>query len=196
MRVPCAKTIEELRVAVEAFEGCPLKAHATQTVFADGMANAPIMCMGEAPGAAEDIQGKPFVGRSGQLLDKLMAEAGLSRTKNIYITNATFWRPPENRNPTKKELATTRHLMEQHIALFNPKILVPIGNVAMQYVLGTKQGITTLHGTWQRYQNTYMAKPVDVFPLFHPAYLLRNPPAIPTMQADLQALYEGLQARY
>lgn len=184
-----------LRKEVKAFEGCPLKANATQTVFADGNSNAPIMCMGEAPGAEEDIAGKPFVGRSGQLLDKLMAEVCLTRAENLYITNATFWRPPENRNPTKKELATTRHLMEQHIALFNPKILVLIGNVAMQYVLGTKQGMMNMHGTWQSYQNDYMAKPVDVFPLFHPAYLLRNPPAIPTMQADLKVLHAGLEAR-
>ena len=132
--------LNELRTAVEAFEGCPLKENATNTVFSDGNPDARVMLIGEAPGRDEDLQGKPFVGRSGQLLDKIFAEIGLFRYEdggNIYISNMAFWRPPENRTPTPEELEACRPFVEKHIALVKPDILIFAGATPATFLLNT-----------------------------------------------------------
>ncbi|MBN07927.1 MAG: uracil-DNA glycosylase [Rhodospirillaceae bacterium] len=169
----CA-SIAHLEEAVRAFDGCPLKQTATNTVFADGSPDAKIMFIGEAPGADEDRQGRPFVGMSGQLLNKMAASIGLNRT-NFYITNIVFWRPPGNRNPSTGEIAVCLPFVERHIELVGPDILVPLGGPAAKTLLGVQQGITRLRGKWLSYQTSNMAAPIDVLPFFHPAYLLRSP---------------------
>ena len=132
------------------------------------------MFIGEAPGADEDRQGRPFVGMSGQLLNKMAASIGLNRT-NFYITNIVFWRPPGNRNPSTGEIAVCLPFVERHIELVGPDILVPLGGPAAKTLLGVQQGITRLRGKWLSYQTSNMAAPIDVLPFFHPAYLLRSP---------------------
>lgn len=179
-------TLAQLRAAVEAYQGCPLKQTALNTVFADGNPNAPFMLIGEAPGAAEDEQGKPFVGRSGQLLDKLLAEVGVSRQTNAYITNTVFWRPPDNRPPTPEETALCRPFLQRHIALVQPKIILLVGATAVKTVLQTKVGLGKLRRQWHMLENPYLSQPILTLPVFHPAYLLRNPPATPDAQADLR----------
>ena len=169
----CA-SIADLEEAVRAFDGCPLKQTATNTVFADGNPDAKIMFIGEAPGADEDRQGRPFVGMSGQLLNKMAASIGLNRT-NFYVTNIVFWRPPGNRNPSTSEIAVCLPFVERHIELVGPDILVPLGGPAAKTLLGVQQGITRLRGKWLSYQTSNMAAPIDVLPFFHPAYLLRSP---------------------
>ncbi len=168
-------TLAELRAAVEAFDGCDLKKTATNTVFADGNPDSEVMVIGEAPGANEDAEGIPFCGMSGQLLDKMLSYAGLIRAKNFYITNNLFWRPPGNRRPTPDELAMCSPFVEKHIALFNPKLMILAGSTATSSLLNAKQGITSLRGKFQSYQNRYMTAPAPVMVLFHPSYLLRQP---------------------
>ncbi len=170
-----ASTITELRAAVEAFDGCALKKMATNTVFADGTENAPIMFIGEAPGADEDRQGIPFCGTSGQLLDKMLAAIGLSRAENAYISNTVFWRPPGNRNPTEEELMICRPFVEKHIALAKPKLLVMVGGIAMKSLLNETQGITRMRGHEHRYHHDQMDAAIPAYALFHPSYLLRQP---------------------
>lgn len=162
----CA-SLEELRQAVEGFDGCALKATATNTVFGDGFEAADIMFVGEAPGEDEDRQGKPFVGVSGQMLDRMVSFIGLTR-ENFYITNTLYWRPPGNRTPTDAEVATCLPFLERHIELVAPKILVPVGGRSAKTLLDTPTGITKLRGRWTEY------KGIPCLPMLHPAYLLRN----------------------
>ena len=175
-----ATTLEELKAAVAAFEECPLKKTATNTVFADGNPAARIMFVGEAPGADEDRQGKPFVGVSGQLLDRMLAAIGLDRhaedpANAFYITNIVFWRPPGNRNPTTNEIAACLPFLERHIELVQPDILVALGGPSAKTLLGRAEGITRLRGAWHPYSAPRLAAPIDAMALFHPAYLLRSP---------------------
>ncbi|MCP4923850.1 MAG: uracil-DNA glycosylase [bacterium] len=170
-----AKTLEDLRQAVFDFEGCALKKTATNTVFADGAVDAPVMVIGEAPGADEDRLGKPFVGMSGQLLDKMLSTIGYTREKNLYITNMLPWRPPGNRPPTTQELAMCLPFVEKHIALIQPKCLILVGGTSAKTLLNTKSGIIRLRGLWTDYQNQFMDKAVQTLPIYHPAYLLRSP---------------------
>lgn len=170
-----AKTLEELHKNLLAFEGCSLKKTAMNTVFSDGVPTADVMLVGEAPGADEDIQGKPFVGASGKLLDQIFAAIGLTRKTNIYISNVIPWRPPGNRTPTPEEVALCRPFLEKHIALVRPKILVLVGNTSLKAVLQTPEGITRLQGTWVEWQNPQMEAPVLTLPIYHPAFLLRSP---------------------
>jgi DNA polymerase len=181
-------SLAELKAAVEAYEGCPLKPYATRAVFGDGNPFADIMLIGEAPGAQEDIQGKPFVGRSGKLLDQMLEAIGLNRAESVYITNVTFWRPPDNRNPTPAELESCRPFVNKHIALVKPKILVLVGGVPTKHMLQTPTGIMKLRGQWQQLQVPGVKEPIPTLPVFHPAYLLRNPPAKREAWADMQAL--------
>ncbi|MDA0657132.1 MAG: uracil-DNA glycosylase [Proteobacteria bacterium] len=169
-----ATSIEELRAAVDGFEDCGLKRTATNTVFADGNPAAHVMLIGEAPGAQEDRQGLPFVGPSGQLLDLMLASIGLKR-EEVYITNIVFWRPPGNRNPTTAEIAACMPFVERHIELVTPKIIVPLGGPAAKTLLGRADGITKLRGQWSTYGTPKLAAPIDIIPLYHPAYLLRSP---------------------
>ncbi len=168
-------SIDQLKKAVEAFNGCPLKTTATNTVFADGNPEAKIMFIGEAPGADEDREGVPFVGVSGQLLDKMLASIGLDRKENAYISNIVFWRPPGNRNPTSTEIAACLPFVERHIELVDPEVLILLGGPAAKTMLGRSEGITKLRSKWFEYESPKMSRPIPARALFHPAYLLRSP---------------------
>jgi uracil-DNA glycosylase family 4 len=189
-----ATSVAELRAAVENFDGCGLKKFASRTVFADGNSEARIMFVGEAPGADEDRQGLPFVGVSGQLLDRMLGSIGLARATNAYITNIVFWRPPGNRAPTDEEIATCLPFVRRHIELVDPQVLVLVGGMSAKTLLGTATGITRLRGQWHEYESPGMSRPVPVMPLFHPAYLLRSPDQKRFAWRDLIAIKQKLAA--
>ena len=167
-----ATTLEELRALLADFEGCALRATATQLVFADGNPQSRVMFVGEAPGYDEDIVGRPFVGRSGKLLDRMMAAIGLDRTSS-YIANVVPWRPPGNRTPTPQETAICLPFIRRQIELANPDILVCLGGPAMQTLLGIKDGITRSRGRWFPYDTGQ--REIRALATFHPAFLLRSP---------------------
>ncbi len=168
-----AQTLDELRAAMQAFDGCPLSTTATQLVFADGNPESGLMFVGEAPGAEEDRMGKPFVGASGMFLDRMLASIGLDRTQ-FLITNLIPWRPPGNRNPTDSEVLLCLPFLLRHIALVRPKRLVLMGGLAAQSVLASKTGITRLRGKWVEVNIPGLDGPIPALPMLHPAYLLRN----------------------
>ncbi|MCG8546361.1 MAG: uracil-DNA glycosylase, partial [Alphaproteobacteria bacterium] len=174
-----AQTLEELRERLDAFEGCALKFTATNTVFCDGNPDAHVMFIGEAPGVDEDRQGKPFVGASGQLLDRMLAPIGLSReghgAAGAYISNILFWRPPGNRSPTTSEIAACLPFIKRHIELVDPKILVFLGGTAAKTMLDRPEGIMRLRGKWYDVWLTGLDKSVPAIAMFHPAFLLRQP---------------------
>lgn len=187
-----ASTLPALREALAAFDLCELKKGARNTVFADGNPAARVLILGEAPGRDEDMEGRPFVGRAGQLLDRMFAAIGLARTAPdpkgaLYITNVMPWRPPGNRDPEPAEVAMMRPFVERHIALMNPQVVVVMGNTPL-YALTGQKGIMRARGTW----TTALGKPV--LPMVHPAYLLRNPIAKREAWADLLALQARLRA--
>lgn len=167
-----APTLEALRAILEGFDGCPLKHTATRLVFSDGNPQARLMFVGEAPGRDEDIEGKPFVGRSGKLLDRMMAAIGLDRT-GAYIANVVPWRPPGNRTPTPQETAICLPFIRRQIELANPDVLVCLGGPSAQTLLGIKDGITKARGRWVEYGTG--ARTIPAIATFHPAYLLRTP---------------------
>ncbi|HSE78844.1 MAG TPA: uracil-DNA glycosylase [Alphaproteobacteria bacterium] len=169
-----ARTLAELESTLAAFNGCALKATATRLVFADGNPKARIMLVGEAPGADEDRQGKPFVGVSGQLLDRMLSWIGLDRS-TAYISNILPWRPPGNRAPTPAEIAICLPFIERHIELVDPAILVLLGGTAAKTLLGTAEGINRLRGRWIDYSSQGLPRPLPALATFHPAYLLRQP---------------------
>jgi len=190
-----AQSIEELRDEIKHFEGCALKQTAMNLVFADGNPNAKIMFVGEAPGEDEDRQGTPFVGVSGKLLDRMLAQIGLDRT-SIYISNILYWRPPGNRSPTDAEIAACLPFAERLIDLVQPKILVMLGGVAAKSLLRTKEGITRLRGRWIDYTphlGRTDAHPIRCMPFYHPAYLLRQPASKRQAWSDLLALKQALE---
>lgn len=180
-----AQNLEELRQAVAAFEGIGIKKHATHLVFADGNPAARIMVLGEAPGADEDRIGKPFVGVSGQLMDRMFAAIGLSRKsenplESIYISNILNWRPPGNRTPAPAEIDLSLPFIERHIALIKPELLVLMGGVAAKALLNTSDGITKLRGNWLIYNSISLSGAAGVvgvpcLPTYHPSFLLRTP---------------------
>ena len=170
-----AQTLAELEAAVRGFDGCPLKVTATHTVFCDGHADAEVMVVGEAPGSEEDRQGKPFVGPAGQLLDKMLAAIGLSRADSVYIANVLPWRPPGNRQPNHSEVAVCLPFIERHIALKAPKLLILAGGTSAKTLLGTADGIMRLRGRWVDYAAPGLPAPVPAMPIYHPAFLLRQP---------------------
>lgn len=170
-----ANTLDELYKALLSFEGCSLKGTAIHTVFSDGVSTSKIMFVGEAPGADEDRLGKPFVGQSGQLLDKFLEAAGFSRSKNVYITNTIPWRPPGNRQPTPEENYICMPFLERHIELIQPKMIVMLGATALKTLHNPKEGIVTLRGKWMPYTTSHKGFTVDTMPIFHPAFLLRSP---------------------
>ncbi len=188
-----ADSIDALRAALDAFDACPLKRTAMNTVFADGNPEADVMFVGEAPGADEDRQGLPFVGVSGQLLDRMIGAIGLDRS-TAYITNILPWRPPGNRNPTTAEIAMCLPFVERHIELAHPKVLVLVGGTSAKTLLGRSEGITRLRGQWQRYSSPGLPAPIDALALFHPAYLLRTPGQKRAAWRDLLALREKLDS--
>ena len=181
-----------LQAAIEGFEGCALKRGARTTVFADGNPNARVMIVGEAPGRDEDIAGKPFIGRSGQLLDKMLAAIGLDRmaedpAQAVYITNVLPWRPPQNRDPLAAEKTVMKPFLLRHIALVNPQILLMVGNLSNQTLLETEQGVTRLRGRWHEVAG------IAALSIFHPAYLLRSPIKKREAWADLLMLKTKLE---
>lgn len=187
-----ATTIAELEEAVRAFEGCALKRTAKNTVFADGVAGAPVMIVGEAPGADEDRLGKPFVGVSGQLMDRMFSAIGMSRERDLYITNILFWRPPGNRTPTLSEQAICLAFTRRHIELAKPKLVVLAGGTAVKAVLNTTEGITRLRGKWTMLTLDDGSE-VPTLPTFHPAYLLRTPASKRQSWADLLSVDKRLK---
>jgi len=187
-----ATTLKALQAALAAYPHCDLRLGARNLVFSDGNPAARIMVIGEAPGRDEDLQGKPFVGRAGQLLDRMFAAIGLSRhaarpEDALYIGNIMPWRPPQNRDPSPEEIAMMRPFMARHVALANPDLLVLMGNISCEAGLG-KRGITRLRGTWSE----AWGKPA--LPMFYPAYLLRTPAAKREAWADLLALKARLRS--
>ncbi|HWB51831.1 MAG TPA: uracil-DNA glycosylase [Stellaceae bacterium] len=188
-----AESIEALAGLVANFDACPLKRTATNTVFADGNPAAPVMIIGEAPGADEDRLGKPFVGRAGQLLDRMLAAIGLDRS-GVQITNVIYWRPPGNRKPTPQEIAACLPFVFRHIALSRPKMLVLAGGTAASSLLGTAEGITRLRGRWFDLTVPGLDAPLATLPMFHPAFLLRSPERKREAWRDLLALKAKLAA--
>lgn len=187
-----AVTLADLQSAMAQFDGCTLKTTAKNMVFSDGQPAAKIMLIGEAPGQDEDRQGKPFVGRSGQLLDAMLGAVGVSRDENLYIANVVPWRPPGNRTPTADEIAVCEPFIRRHIALMKPDLLLLVGNISNKTLLGTQTGITKLRGQWQSYEADSLAVPT--LPLLHPAYVLRRPETKAACWADLCDLKTKLPA--
>jgi DNA polymerase len=186
-----AATLDELKVAMAGFEGCPLKATAKNLVFADGNPAGKVMVVGEAPGADEDRAGLPFVGRSGQLLDRMLAAIGLTRQEHVYIANTVPWRPPGNRTPTPQEVAICLPFIQRQIELVDPDILVCIGAPSAQALLGVS-GILASRGRWREYDTgTRMIRAIATL---HPAYLLRQPLQKRLAWRDLRALKAALDA--
>ncbi|NMA98550.1 MAG: uracil-DNA glycosylase [Phyllobacteriaceae bacterium] len=177
-----AQTLDDLKGLLESYNGCGLKFRATQLVFADGNPEAKIMLIGEAPGAEEDRIGKPFVGRSGHLLDKMLAAIGLSR-ESVYIVNTVPWRPPGNRAPTPEEMELCLPFLNRQVELVAPKLVLTLGGPAMQTVFQTTNGIIKMRGKWQ--DVTIGSHEVAALPTLHPAYLLRNPAAKQQAWRDL-----------
>ncbi|MEO0487071.1 MAG: uracil-DNA glycosylase [Pseudomonadota bacterium] len=186
-RAAAAGTLEALAQAQSAYTHCELKKGARNFVFADGVPGAPVMIIGEAPGRDEDREGRPFVGRAGQLLDKMLAAIGMSRQRDVYITNVLPWRPPQNRDPKADEIAMMLPFVRRHIALAQPKVLIAMGNHSCQALL-SKKGITRLRGHWHALDDR------PVLPMLHPAYLLRQPSAKRHAWEDLLSLQAKLKA--
>ena len=194
-----ADTLEALRTAIEGFHGCPLRNTARNTVFSRGNPAAKVMIIGEAPGRDEDMEGQPFVGPAGHLLDRIFASIGLAPDQ-LYITNVINWRPPGNRSPTQDEIATCLPFIERHIALIKPDILVLAGGIAAQSLLGASESITKLRGQWADYALRDAAgeptgTTIPALPTFHPAYLLRRPTEKRFVWQDMLALDTKLRAR-
>ncbi|PCJ29702.1 MAG: uracil-DNA glycosylase [Rickettsiales bacterium] len=188
-----AENLAQLKEYVENFEGCALKKFAANTVFADGVQDAKILLIGEAPGATEDEQGIPFCGESGKLLDKMLASIGICRTKNAYITNTIFWRPPANRRPTTEEIDICKPFVEKHIALMKPKLIILVGGTATASLLGKSEGISHIRKNSYSYTNQYISDPIHTTALFHPAYLLRQPMQKKTTWYDLLKIKDLLK---
>lgn len=169
-----AQNLDELRACLASFEGCALKHTATNLVFGDGNPNSKIMLVGEAPGADEDRLGLPFVGLSGQLLDKMFRCIGLDRTQ-LYVSNIISWRPPGNRPPTTSETAACLPFIQRHIEIVNPEYLIMVGGTSVKTLMDTKEGIMKLRGKWIDYTSSGLKKPIKAMAIFHPAYLLRSP---------------------
>jgi uracil-DNA glycosylase len=186
-----APTLEVLRDLLEKFDGCALKSTATRLVFADGNPRARVMFVGEAPGREEDIEGLPFVGRSGKLLDRMIAAIGLDRSK-VYIANVIPWRPPGNRTPTPQETQICLPFIQRQIELVDPDVLVTLGNPSTQTLLGTREGIMRTRGKWFDYDTGRRA--IRALATFHPAYLLRSPSYKRLSWQDLRAIAKALAA--
>jgi uracil-DNA glycosylase family 4 len=184
-----APTLEALRALLDTFDGCSLRNTATRLVFADGNPQARVMFVGEAPGRDEDIEGLPFVGRSGKLLDRMIAAIGLDRS-SAYIANVIPWRPPGNRTPTPQETQICLPFIQRQIELVNPDVLVTLGNPSTQALLGTREGIMRTRGKWLDYDTG--TRTIRAMATFHPAYLLRSPSYKRMSWQDLRAIAKAL----
>jgi uracil-DNA glycosylase family 4 len=185
-----APSLEVLRALLEKFDGCALKHTATRLVFADGNPQARVMFVGEAPGRDEDIEGLPFVGRSGKLLDRMIAAIGLDRSK-AYIANVIPWRPPGNRTPTPQETQICLPFIQRQIELVNPDVLVTLGNPSTQTLLSTREGIMRTRGKWFDYDTG--TRTIRAIATFHPAYLLRSPSYKRMSWLDLRSIAKALE---
>jgi uracil-DNA glycosylase family 4 len=187
-----AQDLPALAAAIAAFEGCPLRYEgaARQSVFARGVPDAPLMVIGEGPGAEEDLKGQPFVGRAGQLLDRMLAAAGLS--ERVFITNTVFWRPPGNRTPTPAEQQVCLPFLERAIALVRPRMLLLTGGASAKAMLNKDDGILALRGRWFEWRSSDGQLELPAMPTLHPAFLLRQPAAKKRAWADLLTLSERL----
>jgi uracil-DNA glycosylase len=183
-----AQTLADLAAEQKAFDGLGLKKSAISFVFGEGNPESRIMLIGEGPGADEDKQGRPFVGRSGQLLDRMLAAIGLMDRTAYYITNVTPWRPPGNRTPTDTEIALLRPFLTRHIELVNPAVIVTLGGLATKALMNKSEGITRLRGKFLKLKLGEAAEGIPLLPMFHPAALLRNPAQKRQSWADLLAL--------
>ncbi|WP_420131596.1 uracil-DNA glycosylase [Rhodopseudomonas sp.] len=186
-----APTLDALRALMEQFEGCALRSTATRLVFADGNPQARLMLVGEAPGRDEDIEGRPFVGRSGKLLDLMLAAIGLDRSK-VYIANVIPWRPPGNRTPTPQEIQICLPFIQRQVELVNPDIVMTLGNPATQTLLQTREGIMKSRGRWTDYNTG--TRTIRAIATFHPAYLLRSPAYKRMTWMDLRAVAQALDS--
>ncbi len=186
------QSVEEIEAALRTFDGCALRETALHLCFADGNPAAELMLIGEAPGAEEDRQGKPFVGPSGQLLDRMLACIGLDRTR-VYITNSIYWRPPGNRTPTASEIAACQPFLERQIELIRPKLILFVGGIAARGLLGVKEGVTKLRGRRLLYRLAD-GSTLPALVMFHPAYLLRQPAHKRLAWRDLLTIQELLNA--
>jgi DNA polymerase len=184
-------TLTELEALVAGFEGCSLRRTAKSLCFARGSASARIMLIGEAPGRDEDLQGKPFVGRAGQLLDRMLAAIGLAE-EHVYITNTVYWRPPGNRTPTPEEIEACAPFLARQIELLSPSVLVLLGGAAAKTILGVSEGIMRLRGKWLTYPSA--GRDLPALATLHPAYLLRNPAAKRYAWRDLLLLKAALDS--
>jgi uracil-DNA glycosylase len=191
-RAASAATLDELRALLEGFDGCGLKTTASRLVFADGAPGARVMFVGEAPGAEEDREGVPFVGRSGRLLDRMLAAVGMKRSE-VYIANVIPWRPPGNRTPTPQETAICLPFVERQIALAAPEILVCLGGPAAQTLLGQREGVMRLRGRW--FERPAGDRTIAALATLHPAYLLRQPGQKRLAYRDMLALKARLDGR-
>lgn len=181
-----APSLEALQQSLTAFDGCSLKFTAKNLVFADGNPQARIMMVGEAPGRDEDMEGRPFVGKAGQLLDRMLASISLDRTQ-VYIANVIYWRPPGNRTPTPMETEICRPFIERQIALVDPDILVFLGGVSAKSFLPGPDGILRLRGKWAEW-TIPGGRTIPALPMLHPAYLLRQPAQKKLAWRDLLSL--------
>jgi uracil-DNA glycosylase family 4 len=184
-----AQSLDELGAILAGFEGCALKATAKNLCFYRGAPRAPVMWIGEAPGREEDLEGKPFVGRAGQLLDRMLSSIGLGE-RDVHITNIVYWRPPGNRTPTPQEAQICRPFLFRQIELVEPHILVLLGNAAAKHVLGLADGILRIRGTWRKIEAG--GRSIPVMATLHPAYLLRTPASKRLAWRDLLAVSERL----
>jgi len=185
-----APTLEALRALLENFDGCALRSTATRLVFSDGNPQARIMFVGEAPGREEDLEGLPFVGRSGKLLDRMIAAIGLDRG-SVYIANVIPWRPPGNRTPTPQETQICLPFIQRQIELVNPHVLVTLGNPSTQTLLSTREGIMKTRGRWFDYDTG--SRVIRALATFHPAYLLRSPSYKRLAWQDLRTIAKALE---
>ena len=185
-------TLEELKHKMSTFQGCQLYKNATNMVFSDGNPKSKIMLIGEAPGHDEDLQAKPFVGRSGKLLDKMLEAIDLNREK-VYIANIIPWRPPANRRPTEDEINSCLPFILKHIEIIKPSALMLLGSTATFAILRNKEGISKIRGKWVDLKINQMTIPT--MPTFHPAFLLRQPGQKKHVWADLQSLRDKIKQK-
>lgn len=193
MLAAAADSLDALKAALAHYDGCALAKTATNLVFGDGSATARVVLIGEAPGAEEDRQGVPFVGVSGQLLDRMLASIGLDRTR-VFISNTVFWRPPGNRAPTSQEVAACMPFVIRIIELIRPAMLVALGGPAANALLSRSESVSRLRGRWFTFESAGLDPPIPATALFHPAYLLRSPGQKRFAWRDLVAIKKRLSA--
>lgn len=186
-------SLEELKSALESFDGFVLKRTATQILFAEGNPKSKIMIIGDNPSADEDLSGKLFVGKSGHMLDQMLKSIGIDREENAYLTYLINWYPPGNRLPSEVESSLSLPFVQKHIELINPEIIICLGDIATKSLLGTQQSVSRIHGKWHEYKSGKMEHPAAIIPLFRPEYLLASPIQKSQAWEDLLKIKEKMQ---